>query len=152
MNALAELMPMASEGMLPLEARRAVLAAIDDDLFAAPAESRIEFTNLHDFAPGMYARSIFMPAGALLTSRIHKTHHFFVVSMGACTVIDSHGGKTFIEAPYMGRTLAGTKRALHIHTDTVWTTFHPTKFATVEECEAELFADDWATYDAGATA
>lgn len=150
MSAVAQLPVESVEPTLPVEARRDALARIDAELLNAPADLRVEFQNLHDFAPGIYARSIFMPAGTILTSRIHKTHHFFVVSMGACTVIDTHGNRQYIEAPYMGRTMPGTKRALHVHTDCVWTTFHPTKSATVEECEREVFAEDWEAFDAEA--
>ena len=53
---------------------------------AVPVEQQVTFENLHLFCPGIYARSIFMPAGTVLTSKIHKTQHFFVVSKGACTV------------------------------------------------------------------
>ncbi len=54
----------------------------------------------HTFPDGMYVREIFMPAGSVVTSRIHKFDNPF-----------------FITKP-------GTRRVLLIHEDTVWTTVH----------------------------
>lgn len=92
----------------------------------------------HIFTPGLYVRTIFMPAGTILTSRIHKTEHPFVVHKGRCVVyIEGHGAYEIV-APHFGITRAGTRRALHIVEDTYWTTFHPTQKTTVEEVEAEI--------------
>ena len=79
----------------------------------------------HFFTPGLYCREIFMPAGTMLTSKIHKTEHPFVVSMGRLSVIKEEGNQ-LIEAPFTGVTYPGTRRVLYIHEDTIWTTFHPT--------------------------
>jgi hypothetical protein len=35
----------------------------------------IELPIVHRFTPGLYIREIFMPAGALVTSKIHKTEY-----------------------------------------------------------------------------
>ena len=44
----------------------------------------------HMFTDGMYIREIFMPAGSLITSKIHKTEHPYIVSYGKVAVsIDS---------------------------------------------------------------
>ena len=42
----------------------------------------VELPLTHRFTPGLYAREIFMPAGTLLTSRIHNTAHPYVVLSG----------------------------------------------------------------------
>lgn len=80
----------------------------------------------HVFTPGLYTREITMPAGTLLTSRIHLFEHPFVISKGAVSVwSDEHGWERF-QAPYLGITKPGTRRVLYIHEETVWTTFHVT--------------------------
>lgn len=79
---------------------------------------------LHRFTDKMYIREIFMPADTLVTSKIHKTNHPFVVSMGSVSVKIDDGEWELIEAPYSGTTLPGTRRVLYIHSDTIWTTFH----------------------------
>ena len=78
----------------------------------------------HKFTDGMYIREIFMPAGSLITSKIHKTEHPYVVSYGKTAV--SIDGKDWheITAPYTGITYPGTRRVLYILEDCIWTTFH----------------------------
>lgn len=78
----------------------------------------------HKFTDGMYIREIFMPAGSLWTSKIHKTEHPYVVSYGKVAVsIDSNDWYE-ITAPYTGITQPGTRRVLYILEDCIWTTFH----------------------------
>ena len=78
----------------------------------------------HVFTPGMISREIMIPADTILTSMMHKTEHQFLVVQGVIDVI-SETEKTRYVAPYLGITPAGTKRALHAITDTIWITFHP---------------------------
>lgn len=129
--------------IMPAELALSRINALESWLMALPDEQKVSFQNLHDFTPGLYARSIIMGAGTVCTSRIHKTRHMFVVAQGCCTVINSDGSRATISAPFLGTTPAWTKRALLIHEDTVWTTFHPLPFTTVEECEDALFAESW---------
>ena len=76
------------------------------------------------FTEGMYIREIFMPAGSLITSKIHKTEHPYLVSYGKVAV--SIDGKEWneITAPYTDITYPGTRRVLYILEDCIWTTFH----------------------------
>lgn len=87
---------------------------------------QVQFPTTHRFTPGLYSREIFMKAGCLLTSKIHKTEHQFVVSKGKLKVWSAEKGLETIEAPYIGITVPGTRRVLLIEEDTIWTTFHPT--------------------------
>lgn len=86
----------------------------------------VEMPVTHRFTPGMYIREIFIPAGTLLTSAIHKTEHPFVISKGRIAVISENEGRVIYEAPFTGITQPGTRRVLHAETDTIWTTFHAT--------------------------
>jgi hypothetical protein len=129
------------ESVLPEIVARENITALKEFMLALPESERLPFDNRHDFCPGLYARTIFMPAGMVAISRIHKTQHFFVVVKGSCTVIDSHGNKLLIEAPYLGVTMPGTERALHIHEDCIWTTFHPTDLTDPEEIGKQILAD-----------
>lgn len=92
----------------------------------------------HTFTPGLYMREIFMPAGTLVTSKIHKTEHPFIISKGVVSVwIEGEGVKTF-HAPHSGVTKPGTRRVLYVHEDCVWATFHPTTEKDLEKIEAQL--------------
>ena len=92
----------------------------------------------HRFTPGLYVREIFMPAGTILTSKIHKTEHPFVISKGSLDVLMEDGVWVHMEAPHTGITKPGTRRVLRIIEDTIWTTFHPTNETDVEKIEAAI--------------
>jgi hypothetical protein len=79
---------------------------------------------VHKFTDGMYIREIFMPAGSLWTSKIHKTEHPYVVSYGKAAVSIDNQEWYEITAPYTGITQPGTRRILYILEDCIWTTFH----------------------------
>lgn len=78
----------------------------------------------HTFTPGLYIREIFMPKDSVITSKIHKTEHPFIVSKGVVSVSIDAGEWQLIEAPYSGITKPGTRRILWVHEDTIWTTIH----------------------------
>lgn len=92
----------------------------------------------HRFTPGLYIREFHAPAGSVFTSKIHKTEHPFVISMGLVTVYSETGGVQRIRGPYTGITTPGTRRVIFFHEDTVWTTFHPTPLTDLAQIEAEL--------------
>lgn len=92
----------------------------------------------HRFTPGLYTREIFMPAGTIITSKIHKTEHPFVVSKGRLWVLVEGGEWEHIEAPHTGITRPGTRRLLFVEEDTIWTTFHPTPLTDLDAIEAAI--------------
>lgn len=79
----------------------------------------------HMFTDGMYIRQIFMPAGSLIVSKIHKTQHPFTISKGKAAVKVNEEEWSLLEAPYTSITQPGTRRVLYILEDCVWTTYHP---------------------------
>lgn len=88
-----------------------------------------------------YTRSIFLPAGSLITTRVHLYEHPFVVSMGAVSVWSDEKGWQFIEGVHIGVTAAGTRRILYVHKDTIWTSFH-----VVKESDPDKIVDE-VTFD-----
>ena len=60
------------------------------------------------------------------------------MSKGKLDVWTEGRGWVRIVAPFHGITKAGTRRALRIIEDTIWTTFHPTDKTTVPEVMEEL--------------
>ena len=96
----------------------------------------------HTFCDGQYIREIFMPAGQVLTSQIHKKKHPFFILTGKLTIA-SEEGVIDIEAPYHGITYPGTKRVIYTHEDTVFITVHATNKTTVEEVTKEVIAEDF---------
>ena len=101
----------------------------------------VDLETYHVFTPGLVSRTIFMPKGTFLTSRIHRHDHQYAIVSGACSVFIDGVGVEYLEAPYVGTTKSGSRRVLYIHEDTVWVTFHPSQTLTVEDFEAEAFED-----------
>ena len=98
----------------------------------------------HRFLDGMYSREVFMKKGTLLTSKTHKTENLSIISKG--TVIEVTESKNIrkIEAPFTMTSKAGTKRALYILEDTVWTTVHynPTNEKDLSKLEDMIIESD----------
>ena len=78
---------------------------------------------VHSFTPGIYIRQIFIPAGCVITSRVHKTEHHFILLRGVIAV-KSDSEDVIYRAPHVGITQRGTRRALVAIEDTVWATVH----------------------------
>lgn len=112
-----------------------------DELEAKMAEfPQVRLPLNHLFTPGLYIREVLLPAGTLLTSKIHMTEHPFVISRGRVAVwsgIEGEAPQVF-GAPYTGITKPGTRRIIYAFEDTIWSTFHPTQETEVEKIEREL--------------
>ena len=77
----------------------------------------------HEFVSGLYARTMRIPAGTVLTGAVHRFDCFFVVRSGELVVTTDHGTAR-LSAGQMLATRAGAKRAGVALTDVVVTTFH----------------------------
>ena len=104
-------------------------------------QPQVECPLTHRFTPNMYIREVFIPAGTIVTSEIHKKEHPYVVSMGIITLWDGEGGELTISAPYTGITKENTRRVALVHKDCIFTTFHVTDAKTIEEAENDIFVD-----------
>lgn len=96
----------------------------------------------HHFAPGTYAREVFLAKGLVVVGKIHRKAHLNIVSKGILTVCTEDGIKLIdaSEHPVTFCSPAGVKRIAQIHEDTVWTTVHLTDKTDLEEIEAEMIA------------
>lgn len=88
---------------------------------------------MHRFTPGLYTREIFMPAGCVVTSMVHRTKHQFILLEGVVSVFSDNDGEQLLEAPYVGITLPNTRRVLYIHEDARWITVHSVDVVPVNE-------------------
>lgn len=94
----------------------------------------------HHFTKDTYVRQVFMPAGSLITSKIHLTEHPYFILQGTAHVKIDEGEWEILTAPYVGITKAGTRRVLFIESDCVWCTSHvlQKEGETVEEIEERI--------------
>lgn len=111
----------------------------------------------HHFAPGQYAREIFVPAHpdpeqpglyAVVIGKIHIHAHVNVVSQGRCIVF-TEDGLVEIKAPATFISSPGTKRVVTVVEDLIWTTVHnnPTDTRDLAVLERELIAPDYAALE-----
>lgn len=111
------------------------------------AETMEEFNEgriCHHFGSGVYGRELFIPAGQVIVSKIHRGKTLSVIAAGEITVIDERGSRlhrapsTFVSDPF-------TKRVVISHTDVVWVTAHENaeNSEDLEEIESRIIAKDF---------
>lgn len=98
----------------------------------------VEMPLKHIFTDGLYTRHIFMPKGTVLTSKIHKKQHPFVILSGKIAVYTEDQGEIVYNAPHFGVTEPGTRRVLYAIEDTIWVTFHVSQNTDLAALEEEL--------------
>ena len=77
----------------------------------------------HDFCNGLYARTMHIPAGTILTGAVHREESFFLVRKGEL-IVSTDDGPFTLRAGDMSVSKIGTKRAGITLTDVEVTTFH----------------------------
>ncbi len=90
------------------------------------------------FAPGLYAREMFIPAGTILTGKIHKFANLSIMSAGALRLFMEDGSTKEVRAPFTYVAEPGTRRAALALEDTVWTVVHATTETDVAEIEKQV--------------
>lgn len=98
---------------------------------------RIDIPVRHYFSPGVYAREIKIPAGTLLTGRIHKFEQINILSGGEISVLTDDGMQR-VSAPFTVVSPPGTKRIAYAHTECTWTTILATEEKDPEIIEAKF--------------
>lgn len=103
----------------------------------------------HSFSPGLYVREIFIPAGMVLTGKLHKHSHPNFLMKGKVKVFTEYEGMQVLEAPLSMISKAGTKRVIETTSDTVWVTVHlnPTNTQDLKELEKIVIADSYEEYE-----
>ena len=124
MHALAQLAPTRAQ-LVELE------RAIREQLAPVPHET------VHTFAPGLYIRTVRLPAGSVLTGRVHRTTHGFIVTKGEMTIA-SEAGVQRVSAGFQCVSGPGAKRAGFCHTDVECSNVHITSETDLAKLEAAL--------------
>jgi len=103
----------------------------------------------HTFADGIYVREIRIPAGMLITGKIHKHSHPNFLMSGTVDVYTESGGHERLTGPLSMISPPGTKRALYSVTDLCWITVHynPDNTQDLDKLEDIVIAKDYAQYD-----
>ena len=95
----------------------------------------------HYFAGGVYEREIHVPAGSLITGKIHLTEHLAKLTKGTMTIFANGESNTFT-GPCTFVSQPGIKRMGYAHDDCVFSNFHFVgDIETAEEAEKLLVVD-----------
>jgi quercetin dioxygenase-like cupin family protein len=129
---------------VPAGSARAKLYALQAAVGTLP---EVDMPLQHVFAPGAYARTIFIPAGSVIIGKIHKHQHLNILSMGHVTVYTEGGGEEDLRGPLTMVSPPGTKRAVYAHADTVWTTIHLTDETDLDKIEEHVIAKTYEEYE-----
>ncbi len=118
------------------------IQALQDEMMSWPEEMKCMPPVKHYFAPGLYAREMFIPAGRLIVGKIHKHAHLNHISFGDICV-STYEGIVRLQGPLTMVSSVGVKRVVCAVTDTLWTTFHVTEETDLEKIEDYVIAKDY---------
>lgn len=109
--------------ILPNIPTREQIDRLEGELLAAEADGvGVNIDTWHHFADGLVARTIFIPAGTVLTGAPHRSEHLNVCH-GDIEVWTEHGMKR-LTGYHVIPSLPGAKRVGLTFADTWWTTIH----------------------------
>ena len=115
---------------------RASIEQLEEMILAVP---QVDLRTEQKLSGMVYARTIHIPAGTVLTGATHRKDHINVVC-GDITVTTDDGPVRFT-GYHVIETKAGSKRAGIAHTDTTWTTLCATELTDFEAIEDELVVE-----------
>jgi len=132
---------MASKGIA--EQRRKI-SDLEDALMALPEEELldVEGQTSHHFAPGIYARMIYVPKGQVIVGKIHR-HETMNILLQGKIMVATEQGRQYFTAPCIVNSDAGIKKAAYAVEDTWWVNVHPTELTVLAEIEKEFIIDDY---------
>jgi len=105
----------------------------------------------HQFQEGLYIREIRIPAGILLTGRIHKHGHVCQLLEGSVVLIHPGGQREAFQAPSEILTLPGYQMVVYAVTDVIARTVHPnpTNERDIAVLDADIFEPAAVTLELG---
>ena len=100
----------------------------------------------HYRVDGVYVRELFIPAGCLLTGKIHNKESIGVLAQGRLRI--TNGESSFVaEAPYITVDKPGIKRLGYAETDCTFLTIHRTDAEDMGIMENELVSNTFEEYE-----
>ena len=118
--------------------------ALEAAMRQMPGQLDVDELTSHHFCEGLYARQLFVPAGAALVGKTHAQQNLFLLVQGEMT-ITTESGPRLIVAPFMVVTQPGTKRAGYAHSDCICLNIHPN---TDNEHDLEVLESRYITPEA----
>lgn len=124
---------------LPAMSAQAVdmVRRLEDELIGMP---QVDIATTHVLHAGMYARTIVIPAGVVLTGALIKLDTVVIVN-GNCTVFVGGDQPQHLFGYHVMQAAAGRKQVFLAHDETHVTMLFPSTAPTVEDAENE-FTDE----------
>lgn len=101
-------------------------------------------TNYH--IEGVYCRSLFIPAGTLLTGKIHNKENISILAQGTIRLTNGTDSK-IISAPYIMVDQPGIKRMGYAETDVTFINVMRSDLTDIADLEKELVSDTFEEYE-----
>jgi hypothetical protein len=107
---------------------------------------QVECPVTHYHIDGVYCRSMFIPAGTLLTGKIHNKENISILAQGTIRITNGETSK-FVGAPYIMVDKPGIKRMGYAETDCTFINVMRSDLTDIAELERELVSDTFEEYE-----
>lgn len=94
---------------------------------------------------GVYVRAMFIPAGTVLTGKIHNHESIFILAQGTIRISNGNDNAV-LSAPYIAIDKPGVKRLGCSETDVTFITVHRTDLTDIDQIEKTLVSDTFEEY------
>lgn len=133
---------LAEQGNTPaiLALEQAMLASFDQEALKAQTDTQ------HYQIKGVYARTMFVPAGMLVTGKIHNFESIGILAQGTMRITNGETS-VVVSAPYITVDKPGIKRLGYAETDCTFISVHRTDAEEINDIEDELVSDTFEDYE-----
>jgi len=133
---------LAEQGNTPaiLALEQAMLASFDQEALKAQTDTQ------HYQIKGVYARAMFVPAGMLVTGKIHNFESIGILAQGTMRITNGETS-VVVSAPYIAVDKPGIKRLGYAETDCTFISVHRTDAEEINDIEDELVSDTFEDYE-----
>ena len=101
----------------------------------------------HHFAPGLYAREMFLLAGTRIVGKIHRSAYITTIAKGSGIIWNEFGAFEY-NAPMTFVSREGVKNVGWAREDSIIINYHPTNLTDLGELEREIIVDSYEAFDA----
>jgi hypothetical protein len=133
---------LAEQGNTPaiLALEQAMLASFDQEALKAQTDTQ------HYQIKGVYARTMFIPAGMLVTGKIHNFESIGILAQGTMRITNGETS-VLVSAPYISVDKPGIKRLGYAETDCTFISVHRTDAEEITDIEDELVSDTFEEFE-----
>ena len=133
---------LAEQGNTPaiLAIEQVMLASFDQEALKAQTDTQ------HYQIKGVYARTMFVPAGMLVTGKIHNFESIGILAQGTMRITNGETS-VLVSAPYISVDKPGIKRLGYAETDCTFISVHRTDAEEITDIEDELVSDTFEEFE-----